>query len=1446
MNNKTFTDAQRPDTQTQQPGRLDLAEKIALLLKNSDPGLQSSPLSSPLPLPLPLPLPGQLIKRARQCHEVVQSPPVAAAFIDELISLLRRRDEGNVAEGIAGSSADNETDHGWLLRESFARCVELLQGNSSVTDYFWVLNELRSVQNKPLLSELLFALPPEYSAAKNDGLVSVLPTASDTFDATEFYRRYHESLHAALNQSDGQKPLDQLSALCREVIDADSHEYAAIFWLACSCYIGGIESVPKLSAAHQTVLRQIELVIRQHVVDADSHILSPEGIELAERTLCNMLTYIACVAPADPVFERLEATFRMLKSLSLLDHLPVASNEGAMLDAGVHTLRRRIARLKLDVDALPDAGSEGVLPALASTREIRDICTLLCSREELSVFESAVAGLKNYQSRDGAVGDLETSAAALIRADQLLAEKFSGLADDSDHVASDDAKLNVLLVDEILLMLNPVCDADDTADHEWLKVALTDVLSATAFVTDPFLIEQMAGFKRCVQNEVADLRLLASHLRDYLQFGKAAKDTAEAREKLLAMVSVKPAGAIKEPRDHRVDFAALASDNSDLLRDDVTEDSSNLNAVTTAEADAPGTEQSNVQTQNTPVAASSLEFGDQCNRYVDTIQHALDTALGSSGNLAPDATVTAALDNLYNVVRSAEHDPLLKLIEPLSQVLGSAERAGSTLSQSDTLLVQEAIVAITIGLDAVVNKQPMPELVADVAGRITQVAVDDSHNARGGFEAAGLIDVFVEEAEDLGQRLFELFQRWRGAPQSSQQGGTRLQTDIRRLVHTLKGSADTVGLGHIAAVAHALESFMANRSGSETAPASDFFDNAIEAIEVILDDVDRVRNGESVANREEILSLLESPKALTADPEISALSADTQQTSATVNCDGVDDYIAEKTPAFGSAKYFSELERSQQRLSRQHWECHELHEKLRNQLIDMQSSLQSARHLLSKVPSEPETNPVARSINESFSDLHELQAALQRTLDRISAIEEQQLTGVVELESLVLTSDRISVESVRLRMESLVQRVAAAQNTPVRFEFTGADLELDRKLFAEVNGPLEQLLINAVVHGAQSSTVRMQQGKSAELTIRVAFAIRNGNLSITVADDGGGVNINKLREQLTRRTQVGQLSDTEVLSKIVDQGITTSDVANRAAGRGVGLDVVKEWVYRRFGDFSVKTGAIDGTVFSLSVPLQLESIIVMVVRHGEQFYAIDIARVVEIKDAAAEGVSLAAILGQQNTGKESVAAQADNSGADTVRAKTVISCQTQDGTLNLEVEEIIGRKTVRFNTNDRLLSASDLYQGCGLMDNRHIVLRLNTDNFRRYATEQQVTREPQPTSASVLIVDDSVTIRASFGRAMQTAGYNIVLARNGLEAMEYLEAHQPEVIILDLEMPLMDGYELGAHIRKDPRLSRTALVVVSSKPKAVVGEWLSAVNADAYYEKPCSESVIAGVVAGLV
>jgi len=260
-------------------------------------------------------------------------------------------------------------------------------------------------------------------------------------------------------------------------------------------------------------------------------------------------------------------------------------------------------------------------------------------------------------------------------------------------------------------------------------------------------------------------------------------------------------------------LAELAQDNSSILGD--TDDDALVSPAISTDVSIPegrSRTPAGSEVVERAQSAAPIDFGNDCNVQVDIIQ-----------------LVITALANLQHSVEVAGFSELLRLIEPLTQILVSAEQAGSTLSQSDTLLVQEAIVAITLGVDSLVNGKPMSALVADVADRMIAVAIDGRHQLRGDYESSGLIDIFVEEAEDHLQRLFDLFQRWRGAPH----GSSRLHSDISRLLHTIKGSADTVGLSTVAALVHHLESALVDvhHETGTSLPDAEFFDVALDAIE---------------------------------------------------------------------------------------------------------------------------------------------------------------------------------------------------------------------------------------------------------------------------------------------------------------------------------------------------------------------------------------------------------------------------------------------------------------------------------------------------------------------------------------------------------------------------------------------------------------------------------------
>ncbi|MEM7255769.1 MAG: Hpt domain-containing protein, partial [Pseudomonadota bacterium] len=765
-----------------------------------------------------------LIDRLIACRDLLTARPAEHLFVDELIRFTGHSDPAALEQ---------------VLPSALSICDDLLKQQCEFKDYFWLLNDLHVLRGKTPVSELVFAIPAEFSAATGDELVSILPGISTQTTGTSFESRFENQLQTTLSAQSDNGELQALATLCRESIDASTHEYATVFWLTCSSYFSSLTQAALMtSAAHHRVLQQIELVIQQHVRDADSPILDSEGIALAEKNLCSMLSYLACVQPADRLVDRLERRFQMRQSVLFAESDPSTAGTDTMLGAGIAALCRKIARLKLDIDAAPHAQHTGITQLLVSLQEIRDVCALLFGKSLVNELDGAAAGLKNYLTGAGALSDLERCVAVLIHAEQTI----GGLSADTQARPdeSDEPDLDAHIVAEMIAMLAPLAaDADESGiNQEWLTVVLTDISSLSTFQGDQFLEHNLALVKTRLTAQDTSAELLqrfAQSLSEYLQALHTGNPIGKQKQAVTAAVSQLK---VLPPRvEPAVSIAELANDHRALLQP----------VGASAEPVTPGHGSATQKDDAILQPLSSLEFGEQCNRYIDTIQLALDTALGSSGNLAPDKTVVTALENLRQVV-SSEHNALLQLIEPLSDVLSSAEQAGSLLSQSDTLLIQEAIVAITIGVDAVANEQPMPELVADVAQRITELAVDETHQSRGGFEAAGLVDIFVEEGDDLAQRLFELFQRWRAAPH----GGTRIQGDIKRLLHTLKGSADTVGLNQIAQLAHALETYIAGADGAGAVDVA-FFEVATEAIEVILDDIDRIRNRESTVDRSDTI-----------------------------------------------------------------------------------------------------------------------------------------------------------------------------------------------------------------------------------------------------------------------------------------------------------------------------------------------------------------------------------------------------------------------------------------------------------------------------------------------------------------------------------------------------------------------------------------------------------------
>jgi len=465
-------------------------------------------------------------------------------------------------------------------------------------------------------------------------------------------------------------------------------------------------------------------------------------------------------------------------------------------------------------------------------------------------------------------------------------------------------------------------------------------------------------------------------------------------------------------------------------------------------------------------------FGVTCNACIDVIQQALDIALGSSGNLSPDHTVINSLNDLIAIVNEQGIDSLKALLSPLLKLMTEAEENHSTLNQSETLLVQEAIIATTLGIDALITDNAMPDLISEVTARINSVLSEGKHRVKFGSGQAGSYQEFISETEELLPRLFELFQRWRSAPS----GSSRLLFQINRLLHALKGHAEQAGEHDIASIAHYLESTLVDVRQRESTPSETFYDLAVESIEALYEDTERLRNKEDRIDHCDIIDRLKltgGSEALIHPPVHSTASHadDTAQMAVTT--------AREVNPVDASAMLdwstqLATLDRSIDALNA-----------TQEQLVEKQQQL---------------AIETQRILQEPLSDTNKMY--LKELLDDLALITRKQSRAISRVQGNVRGRDPQAAKLNAL-LQHIVAEAATAESKSVQFKF---ESELaDDFDSAELVQALAPLLTSMVFHSIESSARRVERGKPSEGLIGVRLSQRDEKITVKVWDDGAGV-----------------------------------------------------------------------------------------------------------------------------------------------------------------------------------------------------------------------------------------------------------------------------------------------------------------------------------------------------
>jgi chemosensory pili system protein ChpA (sensor histidine kinase/response regulator) len=471
---------------------------------------------------------------------------------------------------------------------------------------------------------------------------------------------------------------------------------------------------------------------------------------------------------------------------------------------------------------------------------------------------------------------------------------------------------------------------------------------------------------------------------------------------------------------------------------------------------------------------------------------------------------------------------------------------------------------------------------------------------------------------------------------------------------------------------------------------------------------------------------------------------------------------------------------------------------------------------------------LSRALAESASDLSSLKDLLQSLTTEAEGLLVQQSRVTAELQDGLMRTRMVPFERHVPRLTRLVRQIAKEADKRAELAVEGASGELDRQVLEKMLPPFEHMLRNAVVHGIETSDERQKSDKSATGRITIRLHREGSEMVIDVSDDGKGLDVDAIRSkayELDMLKPDSKVTDEEIMELILTPGFTTAGKVTQAAGRGVGMDVVANEVKKLGGSLRISSVTGQGTNFTVRLPFTLAITQSLVVRTGEEVYALPLPSV--------EGVAriprgeLENLLSQSEPsfeyGEETykfrhlgmyLGGQAAKLPEDEPFIP-VILVRAGEFSAALLTDEMIASREIVVKTIGPQLASIRGISGATILGDGRIVLILDIAALVRTGAPVVELKKAAPTPTDdrplALVVDDSITVRRVTERFLQRNGLRAVTAKDGLDAISVLSEHKPDIILLDIEMPRMDGYEFASHVRNDPRVADIPIIMVTSR-----------------------------------
>ncbi|MCW8274695.1 Hpt domain-containing protein [Pseudomonas sp. PCH199] len=879
-------------------------------------------------------------------------------------------------------------------------------------------------------------------------------------------------------------------------------------------------------------------------------------------------------------------------------------------------------------------------------------------------------------------------------------------------------------------------------------------------------------------------------------------------------------------------------------------------------------------------------FLEEAVDILDSANQALQRWLNEPQNAAPLSSLQRDLHTLKGGARMAAVEPVGDLAHELESLYEDLVDRRYSYSEALAQLLQHSHDRLAQLLEQMQNHQPLgdPSELIEAIRAFRQghaVHVDMAAPAAGDDSThhdSELLDIFLEEGFDIIESSGAALVRWQAEPSNRQEVETLL-----RDLHTLKGGARMVEITPIGDLAHELEFLYEGLSTGVLKPTGALFELLQRSHDRLAQMLDAARAGEPLPPADRLLeairnfshpTLPEAPAPIAlpgaVKTEAPLLQPDPGADMVKVSAELLDDLVnlAGETSIF-RGRIEQQVSDAQVALNEMETTIERMRDQLRRLDTETQGRILSRQQDAERLGYEEfdplemdrhsQLQQLSRALFESASDLLDLKETLDRRNQDAENLLQQQGRINTELQEGLMRTRMVPFERMLPRLKRIVRQVSEELGKDVEFIVGNAEGEMDRNVLERMAAPLEHMLRNALDHGLESAEVRIAAGKPAQGRITLDLSREGGDIIFDIRDDGAGVPLDAVRRKAIKRGLLdpnSEISDRDVLQFILQPGFSTAEKITQISGRGVGMDVVHEEVRQLGGSMSIDSVPGQGVHFRIRLPFTVSVNRALMVQCGEDQYAIPlntIDGIVRVLPNELEGHFRLDPPTYEYAGQRYELCYLGELLKTSPRPKLlgqslplpVLLVQCNERHIAVLVDAMAGTREIVVKSLGPQFAAVQGVSGATILGDGRVVLILDLlapiralqAHVPQRTSGQESEFEPQK-PLLVMVVDDSVTVRKVTSRLLERHGMNVLTAKDGVDAMLLLEEHIPDIMLLDIEMPRMDGFEVAKQVRSDERLQRLPIIMITSRTGQKHRDRAMAIGVNDYLGKPYQESVL--------